>query len=314
MDKDLKGIDSQHKDESSKEKIVDIKLDFEPVISNTYRENMARLSKTAGKVVSAYIDTYDISHSLINVFQESVKPLIETCKSINEMMSDWYSNYGKMIAELLADLKIHSYSEEEIQHIRENFERWGSFGWTVLPDADINYFYYTVPEDRKEANRLALQYCKKDNIDYIFDQISKSNNFRKDDVEEAIFDFNNKKYKSCAMMLFSMIEAFFIRRQGIKPGENKKIGAVAGKRALDRAIDGKEERAALFTIFMYSNILSCSAKLFESGKNFVCQPEIINRNFLNHGLLNARVKRMDCIQLFLLLYNVMELFDTLRDI
>ena len=45
---------------------------------------------------------------------------------------------------------------------------------------------------------------------------------------------------------------------------------------------------------------------FDHGNDFKIQPEVINRNFVTHGMLHRNVSRRDCIMLFLLLYNFTE--------
>ena len=50
-------------------------------------------------------------------------------------------------------------------------------------------------------------------------------------------------------------------------------------------------------------------EVFEKGNDFRKQPEVLNRNFLDHGMLTRKVTRKDCVQLFLLYYNILELLD-----
>ena len=56
-------------------------------------------------------------------------------------------------------------------------------------------------------------------------------------------------------------------------------------------------------------LFACLEKVFEGGKDFKNQPDVINRNFLDHGMMTKKVRKKDCIQLFLLYYNMLELLD-----
>lgn len=47
----------------------------------------------------------------------------------------------------------------------------------------------------------------------------KKEKLKKSDFDEAVVDFNNRRYKSCAMILYSLIDARTIRLQG-KPKDN----------------------------------------------------------------------------------------------
>ena len=62
-------------------------------------------------------------------------------------------------------------------------------------------------------------------------------------------------------------------------------------------------------LFSHENIFNCLLAVFADGKDFKIQPEGINRNFLGHGMLTRKVARKDCVQLFLLYYNLMDYLD-----
>ena len=57
----------------------------------------------------------------------------------------------------------------------------------------------------------------------------------------------------------------------------------------------------------------CIQKVFEDGNDFKNQPAVINRNFIDHGMLTRSVVRKDCVQLFLLFYNLIEFLDIIGD-
>ena len=58
-----------------------------------------------------------------------------------------------------------------------------------------------------------------------------------------------------------------------------------------------------FTMLYQINILAALKVVFENGDDFKIQPKVINRNFLDHGMLHKNVRKTDCIMLFLILYN-----------
>ncbi len=45
------------------------------------------------------------------------------------------------------------------------------------------------------------------------------------------------------------------------------------------------------------------------GRDFKRQPDIVNRNFIDHGMLHRNVTKRDRIQIFLLYYNLLEILD-----
>ena len=91
-------------------------------------------------------------------------------------------------------------------------------------------------------------------------------------------------------------------------GKRRNVGAKAVTMVKQRT---KEDvNIEIFSInLFYVNFFSCLEKMFENGNDFKKQPDIINRNFLDHGMLTRRAIRKDCIQLFLVYCNMLELLD-----
>ncbi len=66
-----------------------------------------------------------------------------------------------------------------------------------------------------------------------------------------------------------------------------------------------------YYILCFYGLIECLNKFFEDGHDFREEPKVINRNFIDHGMNQRRVRRKDCIQLFLALHNLVELLDNL---
>ena len=70
---------------------------------------------------------------------------------------------------------------------------------------------------------------------------------------------------------------------------------------------GEEQR--LFEALYQINLLSCLDTYFSYGDNFAKEPNVINRNYIDHGMNTREVRKRDCIQLFLATYNLCEIMD-----
>ena len=120
-------------------------------------------------------------------------------------------------------------------------------------------------------------------------------------------DFCDKRYKSCALILLALIDANLIRKQ---PRTDKPKNRPVGLGAI-KGIKGKIVCDDVWQGFYVSldcaNVLEALQIIFAKGNDFVEQPKVINRNFLDHGMLYRKVRRMDCIKLFLLYYNMLEM-------
>ena len=83
----------------------------------------------------------------------------------------------------------------------------------------------------------------------------------------------------------------------------------ASQKLFKRIEKEKDINKKVYLLFSYQNVYACLMKVFEDGGDFKKQPEVINRNFVDHGMLHRDVTKRDCIQIFLLYYNLLEFLD-----
>lgn len=209
-------------------------------------------------------------------------------------------------------------SEDKKKERIEAFRQWGAYGWTVIPHANFKYFNM-APTSRKEANKKALGCFKtKRQMEEFWKAFDSVEKVKKSDFEEAIKDFDNHCYKSCAMMLYSLIDGRLIRLQGGPKAQKENSDTKKSKRKPVRysgasavnkinskynEIHEDEIESWFFSNLTRENLFCALAVLYANGNDFREQPDIMNRNFVDHGMLHRKVRRMDCIQLFLVYYN-----------
>ena len=210
-------------------------------------------------------------------------------------------------------------SEDKKKERIEAFRQWGAYGWTVIPHANFKYFN-TAPTSSKEANEKALScFRTKKQMEEFWKAFDSVEKIKRSDFEEAIKDFDNRCYKSCAMMLYSLIDGRLIRLQGGPKTEKEKLesakktkrkpGRYSGAAAVNRINNKYNEvheddiKVCFFSNLTRENLFCALAVLYANGNDFKEQPAVMNRNFVDHGMLHRKVRRMDCIQLFLAYYN-----------
>ncbi|MBE5968443.1 MAG: hypothetical protein E7255_16065 [Lachnospiraceae bacterium] len=114
-----------------------------------------------------------------------------------------------------------------------------------------------------------------------------------------------------------MIDSKLIRLQRDEDRNPKTKRRYLGKRAADKLqkhIQNEHNiEQRFFLLLVYENLFMYIQKVFEDGEDFKNQPAVINRNFIDHGMLMRSVNRKDCMQLFLLLYNLIEFLDIIDD-
>lgn len=236
-----------------------------------------------------------------NLWFENIQKSLETVYQIGGWLSD-----------ILQSVYTPELSERQKEALRASHETWGKYGWTQ-PLSAPDTFLDTPPADRKDANAKALKYCKNTDMEQLFTAFLDLPHVKKSDVNEAIFAFRNRQYKSCALILFTLIDARLIRLQRDEDRKGWKKRRDSGKSAAENLFkhiaEEQDIHGKTFMLFSHENIIHSLLTVFADGNDFKEQPDGINRNFLGHGMLTRKVTRKDCVQLFLLYYNLLDYLD-----
>lgn len=284
---------------------INIQLPPSPFANLNFRNpQLEKLGKLIQNPIPKNTFTNSFNYHFPSIMPEAIKQILDSIEFVT-----------KQISSALTLIHIPEYSEEQKQRISNAHKEWGTFGWTLPPSAPMKLFS-TSPADRKDANKKALAYCKPEDMEKIFASLHNMSGVKKSDLDEAIFDFNHKQYKSCSLVLFGLIDAKLIRAQVIEQKSSNK-GRATGKTAAEKLFNRIKKKYNLketvLLLFFYQNVSSCMRALFADGNDFKTQPDLINRNFIDHGMLTRKVSRKDCVQLFLLYYNFLEFMDIFWD-
>lgn len=278
---------------------------FQPILEKqtNMKVGLENFKKSLGMSVSKW-----------NQMQEVIKILKKSFKfSHNIEVGEFSKAIYRMTAEfseVIRKIKIPSISEKKKQELLEIHRLWGHYGWTINPCADEETLFSSMPANKKDADIMALKQCPNKIMEQIFEVLLENKRTKKTDFREAVFDYRHKQYKSCAFILVALIDAILIRLQkkSTLDGKRRNVGLSAVRDAKKRTeIDVNTE--VLYTALFCTNLFACLQKVFESGNDFRKQPEVINRNFLDHGMLTRKVTKKDCMQLFLLYYNMLKLLE-----
>ena len=245
-----------------------------------------------------------IRPSITSALQDTLK---SASFSIAWSSADFTIPALQKIKETISSIKIPEISEERKQKLLDSYRKWGSYGWTIIPTAD-DLLFDTPPKDKKEADRIGRQACK--DTEALFSKISNIRRIHVNDYNEAICNFRDRRYKSCALILFALIDSHLIRfqRKAETKGKDRSVGAGAVTKAKTR-VGADDPENQLFCAMFYANLFTCLDQMFQKTGDFKKKLDVINRNYLDHGMLTKRVTRTDCLQLFLLYYNVLDLLD-----
>lgn len=341
--KDLKsseivfGILSNHIDEKYKIELLKISgADIENFIDNYVRSNESLnafyINSSLENKYDRFVEAFKLYNNDINlkmketlmtlsesiaeftrnfqsIFKPSVDIIRQLCQTIINIIPDYSSVFAKLsnsIAALANSIKIPSLSDEQKKELQDSYKAWGEYGWTSPPYASLSIFD-KKPQSLKEANKYMSQYINTSSMKELFIELGKLNNLRKDDLQEAILNFENRRYKSCSMILFALIDGKIIRYQDKET--NRKVGFYGAKKICNKIESELSNKNMFFSLLNLINTTSALEVTFANAENFKEQPTVVNRNFIHHGMLHGRVRRRDAAQLFLLLYNLIELLD-----
>ena len=233
----------------------------------------------------------NLVHSFAQTIQNNWLPYSAQLREMAHQLSNAVVNF-----------RIPTVTEEEQKRLIESSQLWGQYGWTYIPSMPLK-MYHTPPENIKAANKLAIKYCSDKEMNKLFKHLEKWK-LHSADLDSAVFCFQNRQYKACALLLCGMIDSKLIRMQS---SPNRPVGANAVK-WLKTSYEDDRERLLVEVLFA-TNLFAYLGKLFACGKGFMNEPDTLNRNYIGHGMNRRTVRKRDCIQLFLALNNLMQFLD-----
>lgn len=275
-------------------------------------ESLAQIISPISKMTANILERIDFSffnslaekiNTAMSWYAKHVDTIISGMKSTLASFSEISQSILNSISESLQYIHVPEISEERKKELLESYDKWGKYGWTVPPFADMDCFN-NCPNTLIEADKIALQYCSKTDMEMLFSSIEEIC-VRKRDIREAICCYNAHQYKACALLLFSIIDSRLIRLQS-KKTEKYSVGIGAIKKYKKVVEQQTSDSGKLFLSLSYENLFSCLFSVFDDTNNFSKKTTVINRNYLGHGMSYKAVRKKDCIKLFLLLYNLLE--------
>lgn len=269
------------------------------------------MTSTMSDALSDMVNAIKLSLPKPKLIIDTIQKVLESTVSISKKIGEMVVGVNNLLQDVVKNINIPKITEERKNEIITSCEMWGNLGWTILPNADVELFFFK-PKNIEEANSLALNFCDKKSMQELFVLTKNIKGVKIEDFEEAIYSFDNRKYKSCAMILVSLLDAKLIRMQrnaDRKSNGQRSSGLGAIKKIEKRILSEQDINKKFSLLLSYTNLFACLKVVFADGEDFKKQPKIVNRNFIEHGMLTRKVRKRDCIQLFLLYYNFLSFFD-----
>ena len=196
--------------------------------------------------------------------------------SVFSGLNDIVRGIQNQISDSLAKIK-SSLPEFNWDDWNEGMKYWGENGWTIIPHAPAGLFKTKIA-DKSERDKIALRYLRKNDMEDLFSNLQGMRLNHKD-LNEAIYCYNNKCYKACAMILCSMIDGMIYKRQPVKKGSRRK----GDRRFFEKIKESGLKEDLLqqsFFLLQMNNLIAYLTKLFENGKDFQLDTKVLNRNYI----------------------------------
>jgi len=196
----------------------------------------------------------------------------------------------------------------------EAYKNWGDYGWSISPQVKETFFLIK-PTSVQDADETMRSFCNIENIAGI-NAVLSMYGLDINDLEMARTCYENRQYKPCAMLLFSMLDCHLINQKRYVEDDNGKQSLKTG---FSVVIDLKDNDDKIFTendylcMLQYKLIIHSLMSLFCGYKNFENEPPIINRNFLMHGKSTRTVTDTDCFKLWSALYSLVVVYPKVKE-
>ena len=106
------------------------------------------------------------------------------------------------------------------------------------------------------------------------------------------------------MILFATIDSIMLRLQEYKDSSNRRDWRKLPEKYANELKNTSDEKSFLREA-SYLAVLNAITKIYETRNDFTNEStEIINRNFVDHGMNTRKVTQIDCIKLFLIIDNI----------
>lgn len=208
-------------------------------------------------------------------------------------------NYLNTIAQSISS----AYQSFNLDELTEIYKTYAEFGWTIPPA--MTCFAKQKATTLEEADSFMLQFCTSENMERIFSSLRNNEKIDKDDLEEVINCYNQKYYKSCSLLILSIIDGVLIKLQ---TQENKDRTTSLALKAIKSKYESNQRTDSKFFKVLQANMtFECAKKIYKYADNFKLDDICVYRNMISHGMRRTAVEKTDCIKVLLLLYNILQL-------
>ena len=235
--------------------------------------------------------------NFLKKIQPQVKQINKVLQEILLPIKDYYSTF-----------ECKNIPPEKLKHFTSLYKLYGSYGWSVPMNGTSLVLNYK-PRKVSGIDRFMVRFFTKKNVEKSFKYLKTFSYFNCSDIEESYWCYKNKHYKACCLLLFSLVDSLIIKLE--KQKETGRRSTNKNIEKIKKFIDNSEEEFIFYACKYYSTYESLLV-MYKNGEDFKNQPQVINRNFLSHGMLIKTITKIDCLKVLNLLESVCFLIKKLK--
>jgi len=188
-EENLKTIYDKYENES------DICYRFLCAVNENWKIQSEKASKAIAGVLQNVFSEINVQRSryldTLTKTANTITKVLESYSRISEKIAQTLVTINQRINDIFSGVKIPQVSDERKEILCQSYESWGKFGWTILPKAEIN-LYNQPPQTQKEANEIAMKYCKNKDMIGLFEDTKKLKGVKRKNLKKLCLHIKTK--------------------------------------------------------------------------------------------------------------------------
>lgn len=257
--------------------------------------NISNSLQLLSKTISQQLNSFNIINDFNKQYNDYIVKMLEplTQFKINLPTFDFTSGLFELLNEEYTGEKLN----EKILSVR----KWGDYGWVLYNELSVPEIF-NLPESQTIADDMVLKVFDGQLMFSDLNKIKENAFIRNDYIDDIIFLYENNRFNSCVMVILNSIERIMLYHMKLDRDEfglKFKINSKANQSSFSNINAYKELQ---LTYLNALNLIVLLEKTFKTyGFDWDSEPDFVARDYINHGMSDRKITRVDVIKLILLL-------------
>jgi len=257
--------------------------------------NISNSLQLLSKTISQQLNSFNIINDFNKQYNDYIVKMLEplTQFKINLPTFDFTSGLFELLNE--------EYTGEKLKEKVLSVTKWGEYGWVLYNELSVPEIY-NPPKSQTLADDMVLNVFDEQKMLSDLFNIKENIYSRRDYVDDIIFLYKNDKYNTCVMIVLNAIERIMLSHMKLDKKEFGLKFRISSKSNQSSFSDTEAYKELQLTYLNVVNLLVILDRVFRTyGHDWDSEPDFVARDYINHGMSEREVTRVDLIKLILLL-------------